>query len=276
MSDLIYPVLSLGAIGIASAAILFVVAKKFYVHEDPRIDQVNELLPGANCGACGFAGCRNFAEATVKASELSSLNCPVGGNSCMQAIAKLLGLEVSSQIPKVAVLRCHGSKTNAPAKINYQGAPSCLSAHSMFAGESGCQYGCLGLGDCVKVCSFDALHIDLETGLPVVDPEKCTACGACVKICPRHLFELRPQGPQVYVACMNQEKGGVARKNCSVACIGCMKCTKVYETDQIKITNFLSYIGPDIDVKNHGTELVKCCPTKAIHGVNLGEDTNEA
>ncbi len=272
-------VLSLGATGLISASILFIAAKKFKVHEDPRIDQIDEILPAANCGGCGFAGCRQFAEACTKADDLNELLCPVGGSDMMQAVGKILGLEVEAKEKQIAVLRCNGSKANAPAKVKYDGSMSCKSAHSLFAGESGCQYGCLGLGDCTVVCNFDALYVDQETGLPVVDTEKCTACGACVKACPRNLFELRPEGPngqRVFVACMNKEKGAQARKNCKVACIGCMKCTKVTESTSVSVTNFLSYIDTNVDPIKDGAELVACCPTNAILGINIQPKKEEA
>lgn len=282
-SLLVKSIISLGATGAFAAGILFIIAKKFYVFEDPKIDEVDEVLPGANCGACGFAGCRNFAEATVKHKDLSNLHCPVGGNDCMSAVASLLGLEATEQEPMIAVLRCNGSKQNAPAKVNYEGAASCKSAHSMFAGTSGCAYGCLGLGDCAVVCDFDALYVDEKTGLPVVDEVKCAACGACVKACPRDIFEMRPKGKdskRVFVACMNKEKGGPAKKNCSVACIGCQKCKKVCDSETVTITNFLSYIDPTTDVNTQGAKLVDCCPTNAIIGVNVeplkAEENNEA
>lgn len=263
-------IISLSGIGIAAAGILFFIATKFKVYENPKIDEVEEALPAANCGGCGYPGCRPFAEATVEANDLNGLYCPVGGNDTMTAVASILGLKVKEQEPMVARLLCNGSLQNAPAKVKYDGVRNCQSAHALFSGPSGCQFGCLGLADCVDVCQFDALKIDEKTGLPVVDAEKCTACNACVQKCPRGLFDLRPKDSDVYVACKNTEKGGAAKKNCSVACIGCMKCTKIYETDSIKVKNFLSYISPDVN-KEFGSELVTCCPTKAIKGINLSE-----
>lgn len=274
MNDVvIYAVASLGTIGIAASVILYFVAQKFKVIEDPRIDEVEEALPAANCGGCGFAGCRAFAEATVRQGEekgsLEGLNCPVGGNDVMAAVAGILSLVAEEQDPLIAVVRCNGSHANSPKKVNYQGASSCAFAHNLFSGEGGCQFGCLGLGDCVKSCAFDAIHMDPETGLPVVN-DKCVACGACVEACPRDIIELRPKGKKdkrIFVSCINKEKGGPAKKNCSVACIGCGKCVKVCPFEAITLENSLAYIDP-----------IKCklcrkcvpeCPTEAIHELNF-------
>jgi len=265
-------IVSLSVIGFVSASVLFVASKKFKVYEDPKIDQVEKLLPGANCGGCGFAGCRNFAEAVVKAGKLEGLNCPVGGSAMMIEVGKVIGIEVLASEPLIAVLRCNGTKANAVAKMNYDGAQNCVVAHSLFSGESGCPSGCVGLGDCVKVCQFDALYMDEQTGLPKVDEEKCVACGACVKTCPRRLYELRPKGPngiRVYVACMNTQKGVVAKKNCNVACIACMKCVKVTDSKSVSVNNQLSYIDTNVNAQEHGPALIGCCPTGAILGVKI-------
>lgn len=266
----LYTIISLSAIGIAAAVILYFVAQKFKVFEDPRIDQVEEALPAANCGGCGFAGCRAFAEALVKSDSFDDLHCPVGGNDVMAEIAELLGREAVEQAVTVAVVRCHGTPEHRPKTNHYEGAISCAVSHNLYMGESDCPYGCLGHGDCVVSCDFDAIHMNSETGLPEVIDDKCTACGACVKACPRDIIELRKKNPKdrkIFVSCINEEKGGVARKNCKVACIGCNKCVKVCPFDAITMENYLAYIDP-----------VKCrlcrkcvpeCPTDAIHEINF-------
>lgn len=267
---MIYAVISLCAIGIISAVILYFVAQKFKVIEDPRIDEVNEVLPGANCGGCGFAGCRNFAESTVKAGNLEGFFCPVGGNTTMAQVAAILGLQAVEKAPMVAVVRCSGSRANAPSKYRFDGPATCFFAHQLFSGESGCPYGCLGLGDCVAACKFDAMYMDPETGLPVIIEENCTACGACVTACPRSIIELRnkgPKGKRIFVSCVNKEKGAIARKNCAVACIGCGKCVKVCPHDAITMENNLAYI--DFAKCKLCRKCVPECPTNAILEINF-------
>lgn len=263
-------IVSLCAIGVTAAVILYFVAQKFKVFEDPRIDEVEALLPGANCGGCGYPGCRGLAEAMVKANNLEGLNCPAGGADTMTNIAGYLGLEADAQAPKIAVVKCNGSCENRPRTNKYDGALSCTIAASLYGGETACQYGCLGCGDCVTACNFDAIHMDEKTGLPVVDEDKCVACGACVTACPKKLIELRNQGPKgrrVFVSCMNNDKGGVARKSCKVACIGCMKCVKECPFDAIVVENNLAYI--DYEKCKLCRKCVAVCPTGAIQEVNF-------
>ena len=246
-STLLYTVLSLSILGGLLAVILFFVAQKFKVQEDPRIDQVVEALPGANCGGCGFAGCRAFAEFYVNNPEATDYLCPVGGNEVMLRVAQMLGRDAREQAPKVAVLRCNGFCEILPRLNKYDGSPSCTVAADLYGGQTGCSYGCLGMGDCVKACQFDALVMDPDTCLPVVLEDKCTSCGACVKACPRNIIELRPKGPKnrrIYVTCANKDKGAVTRKVCSVGCIGCQLCMKACPFEAITITDNLAYIDP--------------------------------
>lgn len=271
MTDVVlYTIISVSSIGILAALILYIAAQKFKVYEDPRIDQVDEALPGANCGGCGYPGCRGFAEACVKADSLDELFCPVGGNDCMSQIADVLGKVAVEKAPMIAVVRCEGTTENRPKQNFYDGASKCSIASSLYGGETGCTYGCLGLGDCVDVCNFDAIYIDPKTNLPVISDEKCTACGACVDACPKTLIELRKKNKKdrkIYVSCMNCDKGAVARKNCSVACIGCSKCVKVCPFDAIKVENFVAYI--DYDKCKLCRKCVAVCPTGAIQEINF-------
>ena len=259
--------LVLGAIALVAAIVLFIISRSFKVIENPKIAEVEQLLPQANCGGCGKAGCHAFASACAETDEagFAQLYCPVGGADVMSKVAAVLGFKSENKEPEIAVLRCNGSCTNAPAKIAYDAITSCRIANNITVGSSGCPDGCLHLGDCVRVCRFGALSMDETTGLPVVDESKCTSCGACVQTCPRGLFELRPRGQngkRVYVACRNRQKGALARKNCQVACIGCMKCTKI--CSEIKVENNLSYIPTSVSASQYGAELAANCPTKAI------------
>lgn len=257
-------------IGILSAVILYFVAQKFKVFEDPRIDTVSDLLPAANCGGCGFAGCRNFAEALVKADDISPLFCPVGGNSAMSAIAQVLGKAVEDKAPLVAVVRCNGSFESRQRTSIYDGAATCAIQHALYTGDTDCPYGCLGCGDCVQVCTFDAIKMNEETGLPVVSDADCSACGACVKACPRNIIEMRRKDKKfrkIFVACMNKDKGGIAKKYCSAACTGCTKCLKVCTFEAIKIENNLAYI--DCDACKLCRKCTPECATNAILEMNL-------
>lgn len=268
MTEIIWlNVLIVGLIAAAAAVVLYFTAKKFAVENNPLADKIDALLPQANCGACGKAGCRDFANACAAADKktFTKLYCPVGGRSVMQGVAALLGFSAAEKAETCAVLRCNGTCRNAPDKTVYSGLGNCRVANLISAGSSGCPDGCLRFGDCVKVCRFDALHLDPETGIPVINPDKCTSCGACVNICPRKLFEIRPisqENQQVYVACRNRQKGAAARKNCSAACIACQKCVKIC-TD-ITIENNLSYIPDTVSPARFGAELAAACPTGAI------------
>ncbi|MDR1402251.1 MAG: Fe-S cluster domain-containing protein [Tannerellaceae bacterium] len=263
-------IISLGGIGVTGAVLLYAASKKFEVYEDPRIAQVQNVLPAANCGGCGYPGCSGFAAACVQADSLDNLSCPVGGADVMSKVAGILGKEAGTVNPLIAVVHCNGTCQARPHTNQYDGTRNCAIASSLYGGETDCSYGCFGYADCVTACLFDAIHINPETMLPEVTDDKCTACGACVKVCPKSLIKLHKKGPKsrrIFVSCANQDKGGVARKACNHACIGCSKCQKECPFEAIAIANNLAYIDP-----------VKCrlcrkcapvCPTNSIIEANF-------
>ena len=273
MNSILIAVIVLGGIGLVSALVLFVASKKFAVHEDPRIGQVAEVLPQANCGGCGYPGCSGFAGACVKAADAGSLEgylCPVGGQPVMEKVAGILGMTAAASAPKVAVVRCNGTCEARPRVAEFDGAQNCRVQHMTGMGESLCGYGCLGCGDCVKACQFGAISINKD-GIAEVDESKCTACGACAKACPRGIIEIRlagPKGRRMVVMCNNKDKGAIANKACKNACIGCGKCVKTCEKfEAITLENNLAWIDPEKCKMCRKCE--EACPKGAIHAFNF-------
>ncbi|MBS0011286.1 MAG: RnfABCDGE type electron transport complex subunit B, partial [Bacteroidales bacterium] len=269
-SVVLITIITLSLLGITAALILYFVARKFKVYEDPRIDAVEEALPAANCGGCGFAGCRNFAEALVKSETFEGLNCPVGGSETMSRVAEILGREAPEVEMRVAVVRCNGRPEHRKKTSIYDGTMNCTISHKLYGGDTDCPFGCLGLGECVDACDFEAMYMDSETGLPVIIDENCVACGACVKACPRDIIELRKKARKdrkIYVSCVNMDKGGPARKACAVACIACGKCEQACNYDAITIENNLAFI--DSDKCKFCRKCEPVCPTGAILEINF-------
>lgn len=270
METFIFAFISMGVVAVILAIVIFLVFRKFQVEDNPKVRDVLSMLPGINCGACGFAGCQAMAVAFVDGAakgDIDGLFCPPGAQPVSESIAAYLNMVPTNTHKRVAVLRCGGSCEASPSRLTYQGPSSCMVAHGLFAGEGGCAFGCMGHGDCVDSCTFDAMRLNPITGLPEIDTEKCTSCGACVKACPRNLIQLRLYGDQakrVWVNCQNTEKGALSRKNCSVSCIACTKCVKVCDgiAQAITMENNLAYINPAKCIACG--ECVRVCPTGAI------------
>ena len=276
MSPLLNILVAVGfmaGLGLALAIILVIANRRLFVYEDPKIDDVEDLLPHANCGACGTAGCRAFAEKLV-AGELQPGACTVNSTEMNQVIASFLGVELGSQEKRVARLACAGGSNVARRYGDYRGVDSCRAASLVAGGGKGCVWGCLGLGDCEQVCDFDAILMDAHD-LPQVIDDKCTACGDCVDICPRDLFSLQPISHKLWVACKNLEKGEAAEAECIVACNGCGRCALDAPGDLIRIDNNLAVI--DYSKNAHASRIaIERCPTGAIvwldGGVHKGHD----
>jgi len=243
------------------AILLAIASKKLYVFEDPRIEQVEELLPHSNCGACGTAGCHNFAEKAV-AGEIEPGRCTVNSPDQNKNIASLLGVALGDIEKRVARLACAGGKHVATMRAKYAGLSSCRAATVAGGGGKSCAWGCLGLGDCADVCDFDAITMD-QHGLPVVDVDKCTACGDCVDICPKDLFSLQVMSHKLWVACRNLDDGDTAEAACEVACTACGRCVVDGAPDLISLKNNLAVIDYS---KNDSAsrKAIERCPTGAI------------
>lgn len=254
----LYTVLIVGGIGLILSVVLSLASKFFAVPTDERTEQIRACLPGANCGACGFSGCDGYADALAKGEAEPNL-CTAGGDNTANALSKVLGVEVNA-VKKCAVVHCNHGLEKAVSEFAYNGAASCAAASLLYGGPLACKHGCLGFGDCISVCDFNALS--LVDGNITVNPEKCGGCDKCTKVCPKGLITVEPLDAPVYVACSNTEKGAVARKECTAACIGCKKCEKVCPTGAVEVENNLAHINPQ---KCTGCgECERNCPTKCI------------
>ncbi|MBK8053380.1 MAG: RnfABCDGE type electron transport complex subunit B [Saprospiraceae bacterium] len=254
------PILTLGLLTLALAGLIAVANKKLYVYEDPRIDQVEDMLPHANCGACGFPGCRPFAEALVSGQVLPG-KCSVSSDEGRSAIASFLGVALGAEEKRVARLACNGGKNVAINQAYYKGVNTCQAATLISGGGKACSWGCLGYGDCEVVCDFDAISMN-EFGIPVVDEQKCTACGDCVEACPKMLFSIHPISHRLWVACKSLEAGDEVLDVCDVGCTACGKCAMDAEDNMITMVKNLPVINY---AKNHKTQdPIQRCPTGAI------------
>ena len=260
MTEILVPIITMAALGFLFSLGLVFAYRKLKVYEDPKIEQVSEILPQANCGACGYAGCRAFAEAVVK-GEAAPDGCPVGGEEVTTQVAAALGVKAPEVIKKIARLHCRGNHDAAKDRGPYIGISTCHAAH-LIGGNKQCSFGCLHFGDCVRACPFDALYMG-EDGLPVVREDKCTACGKCVDACPRNLFELNPLVQEIIVYCRSKDRGATSRKVCKNACIACGICSRACP-EAIIIENNLAVITDYKKIDPEKIPEIEKCPTASI------------
>lgn len=261
MNIFLIALITMGGLGLFFAAVLAFAFEKLKVEEDPRIEEVYETLPGLNCGACGHAGCHNLAEKIVAQGTLDNLRCPPAGAEIEEKIAEILGISVGQEIRKRAVVKCGGGKGLAVDRADYQGVRHCAAAQIINGGPKACTYGCLGMGDCVKVCPFEAIYIGKDE-LPHVIEEKCTACGLCAEACPRKIIEMLPCKDRVVVACSSHDKGAIVRQVCKVGCIGCLICVK-QAPEAYKVDDTLAHVIHEKGDAAAEPAIAKC-PTKCI------------
>ena len=254
-------VLILGGVGLVFGVFIAIANKRLWVWEDPRIDVVSQMLPNANCGACGLPGCRAFAEQAV-AGKVTPAQCTVSGEAAREQIASYLGVDAGEAVKNVARLLCAGGSDVAGYQAEYRGLQTCAAAAAVAGGAKGCAWGCLGLADCMRVCDFDAIHMS-EFGLPVVDVDKCTACGDCVEACPKGLLELRPLNAGLLVQCKNLIVGDDALEQCKVACTACGKCVQDAAVGLISVTSGVAVLNYD-KISLAEPRAIERCPTGAI------------
>ena len=261
MTELFLGIAIVGGLGLIFGIALSIAHKKLKVAEDPRLDELEQLLPGTNCGACGQPGCRAFA-AKLLAKEVQPAQCTVSSPEGLEAIADFLGVDVGRQSKRVARVLCAGGERESPLVMEYKGVESCRGAAVISFGPKQCLWGCLGLGDCERACGFDALHMN-ENRLPVVDPEKCTACGDCVEACPRDLIVLLPLEYKLLVQCKSLLSGDEALEVCSVACNACGRCVADAPAGTMEMRGNLPWIDYT-KIDQLGPEVTWRCPTGAI------------
>ena len=262
MSNILIAVLIIGGLGIIFGILLGVASKIFAVKVDERVPKILEVLPGANCGGCGFAGCSAYANALCAGGVKPNM-CPVGGAAVAEKISDISGVQAEEKEKMVARVLCNGSPDRAVQKYTFDGPKDCHSAAVLGGGEKMCPHGCLGFGSCVSVCKFGAISV--ETGVAVVDVEKCVACGACALECPKKIIKILPARSKYTITCKSVEKGKITRRDCAVGCIGCGICARNCPKEAIVVKDNVAVIDPSKCV-NCGICASKC-PQKAINKV---------
>lgn len=266
MNGIITAVIIVAAIGLIAGLGLAIASIVMAVPVDEKAAAIRECLPGANCGACGYSGCDGYAAALSSGEAKETNLCAPGGNDAAKAIAEILGVEAGSVSPKVAVVLCQGNNENVGTKLDYRGVKSCKMAAQLFGGPKDCVYGCLGFGDCVEKCEYNAIFIC--DGVARINPDSCRACKMCINTCPRNLIELLPlETAQAGVFCKNRDKGAKTRKQCKTGCIGCMKCVKACESGAVTVENNVAHV--DYSKCIGCGKCTEACPVGAINIVEL-------
>lgn len=259
MEQFLIPIASLGIVGGIFGLALTFASKVFHVDEDPRITEVEDALPGANCGACGYPGCSGLANAIVEGSAPVNA-CPVGGQPTADAVADIMGVDAAEVEKEVAVVLCQGDCDKAKTKFDFVGVSDCRVMNDYYEGNKECSHGCLGGGTCQEVCEYDA--ISMVNGIAVIDKDKCTACNRCIEVCPKNVIDMVPYSAETIVKCNSTDPGKKVRQSCDIGCIGCMMCVKNCPTETIEFENKLAKIDYSGCI-NCGICYEKC-PTNAI------------
>ena len=233
---IVWAIASMVVLGVLFGTGLVLAARAFHVDQDERIDEAIEILPGVNCGGCGYAGCNSYAEAVVEGEKITL--CTAGGPEVAEMLADLMGVEVSEVVKLRAVVHCQGGRSKCGLRFNYVGEQDCRAAQITAGGPKKCAYGCLGLGSCAAACPYDAIAMS-EDSLPIIDAEKCTSCGICVRTCPRDIISLLAEPYKVYLGCSVHERGKSVKEMCEVSCSACNLCVKKDPHEAIEMVDLL-------------------------------------